>query len=132
MAEQAKRINSLIGVTANSLQELLDVNTVVGTPITTISGVQIIPFSKIIIANLSGGGEYGDVKFIKEQEDLPFSGGSGGIVSMKPIGFIIDNGKSCQVIRVSDDPLDNLIEHASELIHNFTTKKTAKGKIDEE
>ena len=50
MAEQAKRINDLIDVTATTFQDLLDVNTVVGAPITTISGFQIIPFSKITVA----------------------------------------------------------------------------------
>ena len=48
MSEQAKKINNLIDVTTASFQNLLDVNTVVGAPITTISGFQIIPFSKIL------------------------------------------------------------------------------------
>ena len=132
MAEQAKRINDLIDVTATTFQDLLDVNTVVGAPITTISGFQIIPFSKITVANLSGGGEYGDVKIVKEHGDLPFAGGSGGVVSMKPIGFIVDDGKTCQLIRVSDEPLDNLIEHASEIVRSLTTNKTPKEKINAE
>ena len=132
MAEQAKRINDLIDVTATTFQDLLDVNAVVGAPITTISGFQISPFSKITVANLSGGGEYGDVKIVKEQGDLPFAGGSGGVVSMKPIGFIVDDGKTCQLIRVSDEPLDNLIEHASEIVRSLTTNKTPKEKINAE
>ena len=131
MSEQAKKINNLIDVTATTFQNLLDVNTVVGTPITTISGFQIIPFSKITVANLSGGGEYGDVKFVKEQDDLPFAGGSGGVVSMRPIGFIVDDGKTCQLLRVSDEPLDNLIEHASEIVRSLTSNKTPKEKYNE-
>ena len=43
-------------------------NTIIGKPIITASGFQIIPFSKVTLANLSGGGEYGDVKIIKETQ----------------------------------------------------------------
>ena len=128
----AEKINDLIHSSLERLDTITDVNTIIGKPIVTASGFQIIPFSKVTMGNLSGGGEYGDVKIVKETDAFPFAGGSGAVVSMKPMGFIIDDGKSCQVIRVNDDPLDNLIEHASELIHNFTTQKTAKGKIDEE
>jgi len=78
------------------------------------------------MANLSGGGEYGDVKLVKALEEVPFAGGAGGVVSIKPMGFLLDDGKSCQMIRVSDEPLDNLIEHASEIIRNATQSREAK------
>ena len=78
------------------------------------------------MANLSGGGEYGNVKVIREIDGLPFAGGASGIVSMKPMGFLVDDGKTCQLIRVSEEPLDNLIEHASEIVKNFTTNRDAK------
>lgn len=126
MAEKSKNINDLMNSTANTFQKLVDVNTVIGNPIYTASGFQVIPISKITMANLSGGGEYGDVKVIRELAESPFAGGSGGIVSMKPMGFLIDDGRSCQLIRVSDEPLDNLIEQASEIIRNVTTSRTLK------
>lgn len=126
MASKTKKINDLISSTADTFQQLIDVNTVIGKPIYTASGFQIIPFSKITMANLSGGGEYGDVKVIREIDGTPFAGGSGGIVSMKPMGFLVDDGKSCQLIRVSEEPLDNLIEHASELIRNVTSNRAPK------
>ena len=40
-------------------------------------------------------------------EEFPFAGGSGAVVSMKPMGFLIDDGKSCHILRISDDALDN-------------------------
>lgn len=126
MAEKSKNINDLIHSTANTFQELVDVNTVIGKPIYTASGFQVIPFSKITMANLSGGGEYGDVKVVRELAEVPFAGGSGGVVSMKPMGFLIDDGRSCQLIRVSEEPLDNLIEQASEIIRNVTSSRTPK------
>lgn len=126
MAGKNKKINDLVSSTAETFQQLIDVNTVIGNPIYTASGFQIIPFSKITMANLSGGGEYGNVKVIREVEGMPFAGGASGVVSMKPMGFIVDDGKSCQLIRVSDEPLDNLIEHASEIVKNYALNRDNK------
>ena len=74
------------------------------------------------MGNLSGGGEYGDVKVVKETDSMPFAGGSGAVISMKPMGFLIDDGKSCHILRVSDEPLDNLIERAGEIIREVMAK----------
>ena len=122
MAEKSQKINSLIDASLGRLDELADVNTVIGKPITTASGFQIIPFSKVTLGNLSGGGEYGDVKIVKETDSFPFAGGSGAVVSMKPMGFIIDDGKDCKVLRLADEPLDNLIERAGEIVKDVLSK----------
>ena len=121
MSERNKKIDRLIDSSVLTLESIADVNAVVGTPITTASGFQIIPFSKVTMGWLSGGGEYGDVKVIKETDAVPFAGGSGSVVSMKPMGFILDDGKSCRIIRITDEPLDNLIEKASEIIQKVTS-----------
>ena len=117
MAEKNKKIDSLIDASMMTLNDLANVDTVIGKPIITASGFQIIPFSKVTMGSLSGGGEYGDVKVVKETDSMPFAGGSGSVVSMKPMGFIIDDGKNCRLIRVTDQPVDSLIEKASEIVH---------------
>mgnify|MGYP001851858536 FL=1 len=122
MAEKNKRIDRLIDASVVTLNNLADVDTVIGKPIVTASGFQIIPFSKVTMGSLSGGGEYGDVKVVKETDSMPFAGGSGSVVSMKPMGFIVDDGKTCRLVRVTDQPIDNLIEKASEIIQNVTAK----------
>ena len=122
MAEKNKKINNLIDSSVVTLNQLADVDTVVGKPIITASGFQVIPFSKVTMGCLSGGGEYGDVKVVKETDSMPFAGGSGSVASMKPMGFIIDDGKTCRMIRITDQPMDNLIEKASEIVQNITAK----------
>ena len=123
MAEKSKNIHNLIGATAFTVEEMSDVNTVIGKPIFTASGCQIIPFSKVTMGSLSGGGEYGDVKIVKETDSMPFAGGSGAVVSMKPMGFLIDDGKTCRMMRVTDEPIDNLIEKVSEIVRSVTAKE---------
>ena len=122
MAEKNEKVNSLNSSSVSNLETLVDVNSVIGKPILTASGFQIIPFSKITLGNLSGGGEYGDVKVVKETDSFPFAGGSGAVVSMKPMGFIIDDGKTCRIMRITDEPLDNLIERAGEIMRDVMTK----------
>ncbi|MBP3433645.1 MAG: hypothetical protein J6K50_00085 [Clostridia bacterium] len=122
MSEKNQKINNLIDSSIHNLDNLADVNTVIGKPITTASGFQVIPFSKVTMGNLSGGGEYGDVKVVKEIDALPFAGGSGAVVSMKPMGFLIDDGNSCHILRITDEPIDNLIERAGEIVRDIMAK----------
>ncbi len=123
MAEKSEKLDSLINRSMQTLDSLADVNIVVGKPISTVSGFQIIPFSKVTLGNLAGGGEYGDLKVIKETDGMPFAGGSGSVISMKPMGFIIDDGNSCRILRITDEPIDNLIERAGEILHDVMSKK---------
>ena len=111
-----KKIDRIMEKTAEKLIGLVDVNTVIGKPVITASGAQVIPFTKVTMGYLSGGGEYGDVKKIEDGECLPFAGGAGTVVNVKPAGFLIDDGKECRLVRVTDDPLDGLIEKAGDLL----------------
>ena len=123
MAEKSKKLSSLINDSFEKLDTLADVNTIMGKPFITTSGFQIIPFSKVTLGNLSGGGEYGDVKVVKETDAFPFAGGSGAVISMKPMGFLVDDGVSCRILRITDEPLDNLIERAGEIVHDLMSKE---------
>ena len=122
MDEKKQKISRLIDTSNDALNALADVNTVIGQPIITASGFQVIPFSKVTMGNLSGGGEYGDVKVVKETDAFPFAGGGGAVVSMKPMGFLIDDGKTCRILRIMDEPLDHFIERAGEIVHEIMAK----------
>ena len=123
MSEKNQKINALIGSSLEKLDSLADVNTIIGKPIITASGFQLIPFSKVTLGNLSGGGEYGDVKVVKETDAFPFAGGSGAVVSMKPLGFVVDDGKSCRILKITEEAIDNLIERVGEIVHDVMAKE---------
>ena len=116
-----EKISQLVQSSIANLGNITDPNLVLGAPITTASGFQIIPFSKITIGNILGGGEYGDVKVIKELNETPFAGGNGSLVSIKPMGFLIDDGKSCKIVRITDEPMNNLIEKAGDILKTIAT-----------
>lgn len=121
MSEKKEKIGKLIDESTERLGVMADVNTVVGKAITTKSGFQIIPFSKVTLGNLVGGGEYGNAK--NKWSDDKFAGGSGAALSMKPMGFLVDDGKGCYILRVTDAPIDNLIERAGEIVRDVMSKE---------
>ncbi len=120
--DKKKKIDSILEKTAEQLTSLIDVNTVIGKPVVTSSGTQVIPFTKVTMGYLSGGGEYGEVKAVKVDETFPFAGGAGTVISMKPAGFLIDDGMDCRVVRLSDDPIDGLIEKAGDVVNKIVDK----------
>lgn len=117
--ERENKINASMRESIRQLSELIDVNTVVGTPIKTEDSI-VIPITKITFCMLAGGGEYGRISIFNNGEDLPFSTGNGSIVSIKPYGFLVKNGKeNFKVLSVTNTNLDGIIDKTSDLINNL-------------
>ena len=110
------KINRVIDTAMKNLSTLVDVNTVIGKPMKTEDGSLIIPVSKVTLGFMTGGGEYGDVKVMKKDRAIPFAGGSGAIVSMKPTGFLVNDGKGYRVIAAANEPYEKILDVASDLL----------------
>ena len=91
---------------ALSIEKVADANTVIGKSIITVSGAEIIPLSSITVVNLSGGGEYGDIKTFKESDGFKLAGGNGTVITVKPKGFIVDEGKGCRLLKMEEGAID--------------------------
>lgn len=105
---------------AISIDKVADADTVIGKSIITVSGAQVIPLSSVTVVNLSGGGEYGDVKTYKESEGFKLAGGNGTVVTVKPKGFLVDDGNGCRLLKMDEGALDALVEKTGELVHKLT------------
>lgn len=101
------------------IEKIVDANTVVGQSIITASGAQVIPLTSITVVNIGGGGEYGDIKTFKEAEAFKLAGGNGSVITLKPRGFLVDDGKNCRLLKMEEEPVNALIEKAGELVHNI-------------
>ncbi len=117
--EKQNKIENLISGAIKNLNGLVDVDTIVGKPFVTEAGT-IIPVSKVTMGFLTGGGEYGDVKYFKKDEDFPFSGGSGAVVSMSPMGFLIDNGSGYRIVPMHGDLYDKLVSALENVMDSVT------------
>ena len=88
----SKNLPDMLENTIAKIREMVDVNSVIGTPITTADGVTIIPVSKV-----SAG----------------FGGGAGGGVSVTPIAFLIvkeGNVRMMPVATPANTTADRLVE----------------------
>lgn len=99
-----------------SIDKIADADTVVGETIVTVSGAQVIPLSSVTIVNLGGGGEYGDVKTYREAEGFKLAGGNSTVITVKPKGFLVDDGKGCRLLKMDDGAIDMLINKTGELV----------------
>ena len=105
---------------ALSIEKVAGADTVVGKHIITVSGSEVIPLTSVTVVNLSGGGEYGDVKTYKEADGFQMAGGNGTVITVKPKGFLIDDGNGCRLLRIEEGAIDTLIDKTGELVHKIT------------
>ena len=83
------RIKNLIDSSLESIRNMVDVNCVIGEPVTLPDGTVLLPISKVSVGFVSGGGEYTDLNSKRNQDDFPMAGGTGGGYSVSPIGFFV-------------------------------------------
>ena len=105
---------------ALSIDKVADANTVIGKSIITVSGAEVIPLSSVTVVNLSGGGEYGDIKTFKESDGFKLAGGNGTVITVKPKGFLVDEGKGCRLLKMEEGAIDTLIDKTGELVHKIS------------
>lgn len=106
--------------TSIAIEKLADADTVIGDPIITVSGSQVIPLSSVTVVNLGGGGEYGDIKTFREADGFKLAGGNGTVITVKPKGFLVDDGKQCRLLKLEEGAIDTLIEKTGELVHTLS------------
>ncbi|MCD7888967.1 MAG: sporulation protein YtfJ [Oscillospiraceae bacterium] len=83
MNEKKSNLEGLVQTAIEKIKEVVDVDTVVGSPITVPNGTTIIPVSKVSVGFGSGGSDIP----AKSEKDL-FGGGMGGGVTVTPLAFI--------------------------------------------
>lgn len=109
-------IESVMGITLDRIKEMVDVNTVIGKPISTNQDCTIIPVSRVGFGFGVGGGEY-DASKGKRESTLPFAGGSGAGISITPIGFLVVKKEGVSMLPATcDTPLDRVAEMLPNLI----------------
>ena len=111
-------VENVMDTTLKHIKEMVDVNTVVGTPVVGEGGSVIIPLSKIGIGFVAGGAEY----TTKQNNQLPFGGGGGAGMSVSPCGFLVINGGTVSYLSAqANDALDKVINNIPQIIREVKT-----------
>ena len=126
MSEQQHPIEGLMVTAMNSIQDMIDVNTIIGEPIETSNNIIIIPISKVSFGFAAGGSEFKgetvDEYTKKDKEEaiqyrLPFGGGSGAGVSINPIAFLVIQPNNVKLMPVNhSSSLDKLLDYMPDLM----------------
>ena len=106
--------NSLPNMLENTIakiREMVDVNSVVGNPITTPDGVTIIPVSKVSVGFGGGGSDF--VSRNANKQENPFGGGAGGGVKV-----IVKDGavRMLPVATPANTTADRLVEMVPDVL----------------
>ncbi len=103
------KVNGLLGVSMDKIKEMVDVNTVVGDPITTPDGVTVIPISRVNYGFAAGGS---DLPSKSQPAGGLFAGGSGAGVTITPVAFLSINKENVRVIQIEPyfSPVDRALE----------------------
>lgn len=127
-------IDTMMQTTMEQIRSMVDVNTVVGSPVTGTKGTTIIPISKVSFGFISGGGEYmADDHRNRTQlaEQYPFAGGTGAGVSVQPVGFLVVGDDGVRVLPAqSNNAMERVVELLPQLVEDFAREgeKGAKPK----
>ena len=118
----SKNLPNMLQDTISKIREMVDVNSVIGDPITTPDGVTIVPVSKVSVG-FGGGGSDFTTKNAGSGE-MPFGGGVGGGVKMTPICFLIvkdGNVRMIPVAQAANTTADRLVEMIPDTLDKITS-----------
>ena len=114
----SEKLPNMLESTIAKLREMVDVNSVVGSPITTPDGVTIIPVTKVSIGYGAGGSDFA-TKNYPANRDNAFGGGAGAGVNITPVAFLVVRGESVRMLPVAEPAstsMDRLIEQLPDLL----------------
>ncbi len=128
--------NSVKDITESSMQNLktlVDSSNVVGDPISLPDGTTILPISKVSFGFGVGGGD-----LPSSQKEL-FGGGTGGGVTITPLGFLLVSGGDVKLIQLKTynntaDRVVSMVPEVMDKVQSVITDLTKgkKGKDDKD
>ena len=115
-----QKLPNMLEGTIQKIREMVDVNSVIGQPITTPDGVTIIPVSKVSVGFGGGGSDFASSK----GGENPFGGGVGGGVNVTPICFLIVKDGNVRMMPVAA-PANTTADRIVEMVPDTLDKLTA-------
>ena len=112
-------VSEMMDTAMLKVKEMIDANTIIGEPITTVDGITILPVSKVSIGILGGGM---DSAKKTEQKDS-FGGGLGAGIKVDPVAFVVIKDNDTKLLYVAPpEPtaLEKIVEAVPEVVEKIT------------
>lgn len=122
-------INDMIGTMMESIKEVVKVSTVVGEAVNAPDGSVIIPVTKVSCGFGATGVEIPSKTALKEE--YPFGGGSGGGLSIEPMGFMVFKEGNVRVVPMTTeqstvekliDMVPPMVDKLNSIVKSYTEK----------
>ena len=120
--QEKKPLSDLMETTMTKIREMVDSNTIIGTPINTPDGVTVIPISRVSFGFGTGGRDYG-----KSADKFGGAGAAG--VKIDPVSFLIIKDGMTRVVPVAipavgvADRVLDLVPEVIERVEHFIERK---------
>ncbi len=111
-------IESLMDTVMSNIKTMVDVNTVVGSPVTGPDGTLIIPVSTVSYGFGVGGSEFETKNPANTNAEPLFGGGYGGGANVKPIAFLVVSNGNIKILPVTPEtsPVNKIIDMVPDLV----------------
>ena len=112
-------IENLMLTAMSSIENMIDVNTIIGDIVTCPDNSVIIPVSKVSFGFAAGGSEFltENIKHMQDKK-MPFGGGSGAGVNISPIAFLVIKDGTAKLLSVENSgPVDRLVDTIPDVIN---------------
>jgi len=113
-------IGELMEVTMQKIREMVDVNTVIGQPITTPDGITLIPVSKVSFGFGCGGGDFVSKAQVAGAPN-PFAGGGAAGINITPVAFLVIKEESVKLVNIAP-PANTTVDRVIELVPEIIDK----------
>ena len=123
------KVQGLLGASIDKIREMVDVNTVIGDPMTLEDGITLIPVSRVTYGFASGGSDLPT----KGNQDL-FGGGGGAGINIIPIAFVVVSDGNVRVLPLmaSPDTINQMVSMVPDVVNKigdlFSKHKDKKDK----
>lgn len=120
-------IEGMMDTTLEKIKEMVDINTIVGDPITSSDGSIIIPVSKISYGFASGGSDFPSKT---QNEKTFFGGGTGAGISITPVAFITICNGNVKLLQIDpyNSTVDRIIGMVPEAVDKISGMMNKNGK----
>ena len=118
-------IPNLMDVTMEKIRDMVDVETIIGDPITVGTEVTIIPISKVSYGFASGGSA------CRQKFRKPVRRRTGAGISIQPVGFLVVQNGDVRLLQMTEgngDTANNLIRTLPEVISKVSGLVKSKKK----
>ena len=134
------KLQGVVQATLAQIRNMIDADTVIGTPVETKSGTTIIPISKVAMGFATGGLDFNDKTGGAQGKPQNFGAGGGTGITVQPIGMLcVSKEGDVELINIGiknpTDPIEQfseLLDRSPEIIAKIKEIFTKKDKDEKE